>query len=147
MSTPPTPADRIRAEEAIAFIAHLIRPAWGRQGLLAAIRRGATEPLERVAAATLYAAVIRVDQRTPDFLPRDGEHWQALDRLIGRLVGTGTPTPPRRDEIRCPIHLDRDPCRGCAADTKADQEPPARLEPSADPTHHIAEIRAALRKE
>lgn len=45
-----------------------------------------------------------------------------------------TPTPPRTGDVRCPMHLDSEPCRGCAANRKQ-----ARVQRTAAPD----DVRAA----
>ena len=113
-----TDTGRTRAERALAAVMAAMHPGWDEHGCVVALRKLSDRPFVEVSAAAIHVAALRGDQRTPDCLTRDGEHWQALTRLRGRPDETPTYTPPTAAEA-CPVHGDRMPCRGCAADAKA----------------------------
>lgn len=109
--------------EAIAAI----RPDWTKTSLLTLMAEFAHREPRDVFLALAWLAYDR-DTKTPGRLRTDGPHWH-----ISRLAGIPEPThcPPTAAEVSCPIHLDRLPCKGCAADAKAasefdplDQTPP-----------------------
>lgn len=128
-----TAPTRSQAEQALAALAHAIRPDWGTRGILAAIRQCANRELDQLAAAVLYAAMVRKDQLTPACIALDGEHWDALDRLTGKITGPPTPRPTSG----CPYHRGQPAeCPECARD---------RRQVSADPSRHIAAARQAIR--
>lgn len=80
--------DRTKAERALAVLVHEIRDEWDEHGALSVIRKLSDKPLADVAAAALYCAVKRTDQRTPACIGFPGEHWQAFTRAAGQT------TPP-----------------------------------------------------
>lgn len=103
---------RSQAEQALAALIHGIRPQWDTRGILAAIRQCAGRSLDQLAAAVLYAALVRKDQISPACIALDGEHWDALDRLTGKTQGPPTPRPTSG----CPYHRGQpSECPECAA--------------------------------
>ncbi len=114
--------DRTRAERALAFLLHEIRDEWDEHGSLTVLRKLSDKPLADVSAAAIYCAYHRTDQRTPACIALPGEHWQALSRMANQQPAEPTYTPPAATERCCPIHGDRMPCRGCAADAKAERD-------------------------
>lgn len=128
MTTP----DRTRAERALAFLVAQVRPGWDEPGVLAVLRRCSEKPLAQVAAAAIYCAHHRTDQRKPTVIALDGEHWAAIDRMAGK---TGTDRAP---EPRCPRHGQHEPCFHCRREA-SDDAPPERA------AEHIAAIRQAIR--
>lgn len=125
--------ERTRADTALAFLASQIRPDWDQAGILAAIRKCSHRPLDQLTAGVLYAAKVRRDQRTPAFIASDGEHWQALDKMTGKIAAI-TNQPPGRDV--CTWHRQPRPCTDCHNYRPADPETAAR---------HITAAKAGIR--
>lgn len=94
-------ADRTKAERALAFLAHELRPDWDEHGVAVILRGCSEKPLAQVAAAVLHCATHRTDQRTPACITRPGEHWSALDRMAG-LEGT-TRAPDAQSGSQCRV--------------------------------------------
>ena len=107
--------DRTRAERALAAVVHEIRDEWDEHGITATLRRCSDRPLADVAAAALYAAIKRTDQRTPACIALPGEHWQALTRLRGETASAPEP--------RCPDHGETLPCLTCQRASRAERHP------------------------
>ncbi|MFT4295630.1 MAG: hypothetical protein QM582_09490 [Micropruina sp.] len=131
-----TAPSRTQAERALAALANAIRPQWDTRGILSAIRDQAGRPLDELAAGVLYAAIMRTDQHSPDLIRRDGEHWQALDHLTGKVRGAYEPQPTRG----CPYHRHqpRD-CPDCADHARSVAASRDRV------AGHMATIRASIR--
>lgn len=88
-----TRPDRSKAERALAFLVAEMRPGWDQAGVLVTLHKCASAPLEQLAAAAIYCARFRTDQRTPAVIALDGDHWQALDRMHGQNGATSSPAP------------------------------------------------------
>lgn len=100
---------RAQAEQALAALINALRPDWPTPSVLAIIRKQPTAPLDRLAAAAIYATTRR-DQLTPHLIADDA--GDALDRLTGKLAGPPTPQPTRG----CPAHRGQPAdCPECAA--------------------------------
>lgn len=126
--------DRTRAESALAAVVHAIRDEWDAHGVQVTLRRCADKPFAELAAAAIYAAVKRTEQRTPACIALDGEHWRALERMTTTAATTQTPTTQPPNRLACPIHDKPTPCPECP--------PPAAPEVA---RRHLADARAALR--
>lgn len=145
-----TDTGRTRAERALAAVMAEMHPGWDEHGCLVTLRKLSERPFVEVSAAAIHVAALRGDQRTPDCLTRDGEHWQALARLANRPEVVPTYTPPGDQDRACPIHGDyASHCRGCAADAKAcDADETTRPAPAPAATPDaIRAIRAEYRTE
>ncbi len=101
--------------EVIASAVSIIRPAWLKSSLLTLLAKHQHRPARQVAIA-LVAMAYDDEVKTPGLLDREGgAPYLALSQL-----GKPTYTPPAATERTCPTHGDRLPCRGCAADAKAE---------------------------
>lgn len=94
--------NRTQAERALAIVIHEIRDEWDTAGITAALRHCTDRPMSEVTAAALYAAIHRLDLRTPAPIAKDGEHWRALTNLAGQPTKT-TNTPPTTAHPTCTI--------------------------------------------
>lgn len=103
-------AKRTQAERALAIVVHEIRDDWDAAGVVTALRHVSDQPMADVAAAALYCAVKRTDQRSPDCIRQSGEHERALANLTGQ---TTQPRPGYLTTIRCERHGDTLPCLHC----------------------------------
>ena len=88
--------DRTKAERALAFLIHEIRDEWDEHGITATLRRCSDKPLPDTIAAALDCATRRHDQRTPDCIWRDGEHWRALANMAGGTASDAVPATADR---------------------------------------------------
>ena len=103
----------------LASLVATIRPDWQEPGIRAALHKVADRPLVDVAQAAL-AACLRVDQRTPDVISRDGPHWPSgrqaqrtytepgiVTRCDHGLIGARCDTcnPKTRQGVPCPPNL------------------------------------------
>lgn len=109
-----TRIDRTKAERCLAFLASQQRPDWSEHNVLVALRKVSDRPLGDVWAATLAAATSRTDQ-SPAVIARNGDHWQALDRMH---TPTSTASSPSTAGRRCNVCGRHEPaCRAAAAKT------------------------------
>lgn len=105
--------------EVIASAVSLIRPAWLKTSLLTMLAKQQHRPARQVALA-LVAMAYDPEVKTPGLL--NGDHGAQYWAVAAPLEPTYTP-PALSDDI-CRVHLDRLPCKGCAADAKAAPAPP-----------------------
>ncbi len=100
--------------EVIASAISIIRPAWLKTSLMTMLEKHQHRPARQVALA-LVAMAYDPEVKTPGLLNGDG----GAPYLAVAAPLEPTYTPPALTERLCPTHLDREPCKGCAADRKA----------------------------
>lgn len=104
-----------REAEQIAAAINVIRGDWPTKQIVTILGRHQHRPARDAMIALAWIAW-EPDTISPARIDADGPWWAA-----GRLAGISEPTytPPASAEHLCPMHGDRQPCRGCAADRKA----------------------------
>lgn len=89
--------DHNRSLKCVAWLMHAIRPDWDFNGCLAIVRRiGPERSIAEIAAAGVWFARHRTEQRTPAALAEDGAHWR-LDDGQPQVV-----LPPRASSLQEP---------------------------------------------
>lgn len=124
--------------EAIASAVSIIRPAWLQSSLTKMLFKLQHRPARQVALALVYLAY-DPEVESPGLLLKDGPWWSVAS------LTEPTYTPPAGNEPVCPIHGDRQPCRGCRADELAGVTTQRTQQPADQDT--VRAIRAQIREE